>query len=133
MNIFNRMPVISIIFGILLNIVGVVAYVFTDMQHKTALIPCVFGLLILVCGVIARTPAHLKHAMHAAAMIGLLGLVAGGGRFVMGLIKGAQGKEAALAATGTMALLCGLYVFCCVKSFIAAKKARLAAEAAAGN
>jgi hypothetical protein len=125
MNLMNRMPVISIVFGVLLDAAGIIAYVATGSSQKTALIPCIFGMLIFVCGILATKPNFLKHAMHAGAVIALLGLLAGGGRFFSVLLKkGIEGHEAGLAATGSLALLCALYLACCVKSFIEARKAR---------
>ena len=42
---------------------------------KTALIPAAFGLALLLCGALALKESRKKHAMHAAAMVGLLGWV----------------------------------------------------------
>lgn len=122
------MALIAIVFGILLDVAGIVSYVGTGSEHKTALIPCAFGSLILVCGVLALKPNLLKHAMHAAAMVGLLGFVAA---LIPNVIKLAKGKEistVALASTGSMAILCGFFVALCVKSFIDVRRARLAQQ-----
>lgn len=122
-----NMPLIAIVFGILLDITGTAGYVFTGQTHKTALIPSVVGTIILVCGIIALNPKFLKHAMHVAAMFGVLGLLGGAGRFVPSLIKHFQGEDVsqvALASTGSMALLCAIFTALCVKSFIDVRRAR---------
>ncbi|MDX6765334.1 MAG: hypothetical protein SFU85_00935 [Candidatus Methylacidiphilales bacterium] len=127
-----NMPLIAIVFGILLDLAGTVSFFATGATHKTALIPCVFGMIILVCGIIARKEALLKHAMHVAAVFGVLGFLASAGRFVPSLIKQLNGGEpspAALASTGSMALLCGVFTALCVKSFIDVRRARQAAQA----
>ena len=55
-------------FGALLAIVGVVGFVLTGSAHPTALIPCWFGLALVVCGVLASTPDAKKRMiwMHIA-------------------------------------------------------------------
>jgi uncharacterized protein with PQ loop repeat len=123
-----NMAVVAIVFGILLDVAGIVSYVSTGSVHKTALIPCVFGVLIFLCGAMALNPKFLKHAMHVAAMVGLLGFVAALIPNVMKLVKGKEISTVALASTGSMAILCGIFVGLCVKSFIDIRRARRAAQ-----
>jgi hypothetical protein len=123
----NRMPIISIVVGVLLDLVGIFAYVATGSTQKTALIPCIIGMLIFVAGVLATRPSFLKHAMHAAAVIALLGFLAGAGRFsssLLSLLKGGEAKWIALFSVGSMTVLCGFYLALCVRSFIEARRAR---------
>lgn len=122
-----NMPLIAIVFGILLDITGTAGYVFTGQTHLTALIPSAVGTIILVSGIIALNPKFLKHAMHVAAMFGVLGFLGGAGRFVPSLIKHFGGEEVslvALASTGSMTLLCAVFTALCVKSFIDVRRAR---------
>ena len=96
----------------------------------TALIPAAFGVLLLGCGVTALQAAWRKHAMHAAASIGLLGALAASGRGVMAVSKLARGADVnttALAAVGVMAAVCWLLVALCINSFIAARRRQAAA------
>lgn len=96
----------------------------------TALIPAVFGVLLLACGVTALQADWRKHAMHAAASIGLLGALAASGRGVMAIAKLARGAEVnttALVSVLVMAAVCWLLVALCINSFIAARRRQAAA------
>lgn len=93
---------------------------------KTALIPAVFGGLLILCAVgVIMKPDLRKHIMHLAAVIGVLGLVGG---FVP-LIRAGDFDVAKPAARNglLMALICAIFVYFCVQSFIEARKARQAA------
>ena len=118
------MAPVSIVIGLLLILVGVIPYLIHPVS-LTALIPAAVGALLAILGAIALSPAARKHAMHAAAMVGVLGFLAAVGRLVSTLAKG--GTPTALAGTslGLMALLCGLFVLLCVRSFIHARRQRL--------
>ena len=124
------MPGTSVIFGLLLAILGVSGYfgVPEADRSSTALIPAGFGLVLIVLGVVARRDALRKHAMHAAAAAALVGCLVAAGRFFYVLIWGG-GNVATTAgmSTATMAVLCGVFVALCVKSFIDARRARKAA------
>ena len=93
---------------------------------NTALIPAAFGGLLILCaiGVIVK-PELRKHIMHVAAVIGILGLVGG---FVP-LIRAGDFDVAKPAVRNglLMALICAIFVYFCVQSFIEARKAREAA------
>jgi hypothetical protein len=104
-------------------------------KSVTALIPGFFGLVMAICGVIALNESMLKHAMHVAATVGLLGTIAGVGRGAMGLGKFFAGdpslNQRSFAYVWLMALICGVFVFLCVRSFISVRKQRQAEQAAA--
>lgn len=99
----------------------------------TALIPALFGLPLMICGTLAYLENLRKHMMHAAAAIALLGGVLAGGRGMMKIGSlfaeetDATGKRAVLTVL-IMAVICLVYVALSVRSFMAAKRARLAAE-----
>ena len=125
------MPRITIVFGALLIVLGLVAYF--GMQEAgarsvTALIPAFVGLPLLALGLAAEAkPTSRKHTMHAAAALGLLGFLG----TVGGLIKALQwmggtvpGRPAAVRIQAIMAVMSVIYVALCVRSFIAAKRAR---------
>lgn len=95
----------------------------------TALIPMFFGFPLLICGTLALNEKWLKHAMHGAAMFGLLGALGGLGKGIHGLVTG--GNQRAMIFSLLMGVICAVFVFMCVKSFINARKRREAAEAAA--
>lgn len=118
-------PKVTIGFGVALIALGMVSYfgAGTGDDGKTsitALIPAFVGLPLAVLGVVALKESLLKHAMHGAAALGLLGFLAAGGRFAMsGFAKPWPGTMILL-----MALICLAFVILCIKSFIDTRKAR---------
>src|SRR5690348_4350051 len=108
---------ISIIFGILLCVLGVGAFVGTGSHAPTALIPAYFGAPILLCGFIATKPSLRMHAMHGAVLVALIGTVGAAVRIIQGLVNGIK-LPIAFACTVIMLLLCAVFVALCVKSFI---------------
>ncbi len=119
-----NMPLIGSVFGVLLIALGLGGYVAGDMASKTALIPAFFGLPMLIAALIGFKESCLKHAMHAAAVFGLLGFLAPLGRIIPQIIKGKFELNLAGASMVGMVLLCGVFVALCVKSFKDARKAR---------
>ena len=115
--------------GTALILVGAVGYLLSEAENPvTALIPAGVGLLLIVCGVIAMSGERaLKHAMHAAALIGVLGFLAGAGRLAMVLATQDDPSPLGVVALAAMAVICGVFVALCVKSFIDARKRREAA------
>ena len=63
----------TIVFGMLLTLLGLAGYFLTGASSPTALIPAIFGVLLLVLGFLAHFEAARKHAMHAAATVALVG------------------------------------------------------------
>ena len=90
---------------------------------KTALIPAVFGGLLIVCAVIVIVkPTLRKHIMHVAAMIGVLGLIGG---FVPIIRSGDFDLGKPAIRNGLlMSIVCAVFIYLCVQSFIEARKAR---------
>ena len=126
------MAKLTIGFGALLAILGVVGFVLTGSIHYTALIPSWFGLALVACGALASTPDPKKRMlwMHIAVTIGLLGWV-----FPLVRVIGAarQGVpitpstgHAAMLEQEAMILVCFVFTALCVRSFIAARVARTA-------
>jgi len=122
------MPITSIIFGVLLIIIGAVGYVHGVMNDKgsiTALIPAFFGIVIALLGLAAQTKESLRmHLMHAAVLVGLVGFLASAGRLASKFSEIAM--TPAYIAQIAMAVACLLYVIFAVRSFIAARRARTA-------
>jgi hypothetical protein len=126
-----RMIPFTIVIGILLNIVGLVGFFGTGAIHYTALIPCALGLLLILCGILARIPRLHMHAMHLAVLIALLGFGATVSSFSMlGILLQDSGAEKGHAAISKMstALLCGIFVVFCIRSFVVARLARKAGK-----
>lgn len=125
------MPVVSIVFGLLLSALGGWAYVASDSASKTALIPCIPGIVLIICGALALNEKFLKHAMHTAALFGVLGFLGGAVNAVRALIAGKQISDFAVIVSIGMALLCGVFTALCVKSFIDVRRAKARAAASA--
>lgn len=124
------MAKVTLVFAVLLAVLGVVSYVGTGSQHPTALIPLWFGLGLGVFGFLAisRSERRRKIFMHINVTIGALGFI---GAVASALHNYGTARSAgispdytALEAQGAMALLMLVYVNLCVRSFIAARRAR---------
>jgi hypothetical protein len=117
--------------------IGLAGYFIPEQRNFTALIPAAFGTVLFVCGALAAAfPGGHKHFMHAAAMVTLLGLLG----TAMGVVKAvlwALGTEparpAAVAAQTLTFVVLAWFLAAAIRSFIAARKARQAAAAAAGQ
>jgi hypothetical protein len=127
------MGVVTIVLGVFLGVLGVVGFVATGSEHPTALIPSGFGVLFMLLGVLARRDRLRMHVMHVAAMLGLVGFAATA-RGLVGLAQLLAGgdleRPAAAVSQSLMALACLAFVGLCVRSFIEARRRRLAREAA---
>ena len=84
------MAPIAILFGALLTLLGGGFFVYTGMdpQKITALIPAFFGIPLIVLGVLARSEKLRMHAMHGAALLGLVGFGMPAFMVIKGLIAG---------------------------------------------
>ena len=70
------MPLTAIAFGIMLIGLGMGGYFGTGTASLTALIPAAFGLILALFGLVSfLKPGLRKHAMHAAAVLTLIGFV----------------------------------------------------------
>ena len=121
------MPLVTIVVGVLLVVLGVVSYQQSDVHAPTALIPAYVGGVLVLLGAIALSPGARKHAMHLAVIVGLLGFLAAVGRLVSTLARGNTPTRLSGTSLGSMALLTGIFVILCVRSFIVARRNRLAA------
>lgn len=122
------MPTLAIVFGLILDALGLGAYLASETKSVTALIPAFFGTVIFLCGLLAALiPGIRMHVMHLAALVGLLGTLGGLG---MGLPKlgrlldGSIEKPMASIMQISMGAVCLVFLALCVKSFIDARRAR---------
>jgi hypothetical protein len=124
-------PLITVVFGILLVALGLWGRFGTPegQNSVTSLIPAFIGAPVILLGLLALKESLLKHTMHLAAMLGLLGFLAAGGRLVTKLIQTGTLEGRAALSTGLMTSLCGVFVALCVNSFIQARRRRKAQEA----
>jgi len=121
------MAKISISFGIIFIILGLVSYFGISSESITALIPAFLGIPVLVLGFVGLNEKYLKHSMHGAAVLMLIGF----GGTVSGLIKffrmlGGEVFErpSAITVQAIMAVLCLVFLIFAVKSFIDARRKR---------
>jgi uncharacterized membrane protein len=116
----------TIIFGILLGVVGVAGYFGTGMVSVTALIPAFMGLPFLLLGALAYQDRLRKHVMHLAAALALVGFLVtasmGWPKLVTLATGGHVERPAAVYSQSITALLCGIFVVLCVNSFIQARR-----------
>ncbi len=124
------MAKVTIIFAVLLIILGLTGFFYTGSIHYTALIPTWFGLAMGIGGILAISPSESRRKlfMHINVTIGLIG-------FVGALVEALRGYGAArsaglepdmiaLTSKLIMAGLLFIYVNLCIKSFVEARRAR---------
>ena len=122
----------TIVFGVLLIILGLVGYLGTGSAHSTALIPTWWGLALGIGGLLAISPNERRRKifMHINVTVGLLGLIGASVEavrsYVSAAANGHETNHIALAAKLAMAGLLLIYVILCVRSFINARRARQA-------
>ncbi len=121
------MAKISITFSIILIILGLYSYFGISSESITALIPTFLGIPVLILGLLALNEKYLKHAMHGAAVLMLLGF----GGTVGGLIKFFRmlsgevfERPSAIIIQAIMALICLTFLIFAIKSFIDARRKR---------
>jgi hypothetical protein len=135
------MPTLSVMFGVILTALGLVAYfnpaplgvgkdgLPATAGHPTSLSPVAIGAILLLAGIVAMAkPGARKHAMHLAAVAGLLGTIGG---LVPVILRKFNFEEVAVKVGVGMAVFSAIFLAMCVNSFIQARKARMAAAGSA--
>lgn len=127
------MPSAAMFFGLALIVLGALGYLASAAQSWTALIPAMLGFPLVLLGALASKASLRKYAMHAAALLTLVGLLgsARGVPQLAALISGDEvARPAAAVAQSIMAALCLVFVILCVKSFVDARRKRALAALA---
>jgi hypothetical protein len=124
------MAKITVLFGVLLIILGAASFILTGQRFPTSLIPVAFGILLVIFGGMAETPETRRRMlfMHIAVTIGLLGFLATAPALLSAfqLFKGKLFPyPAAIEEKAAMSVLLLIYVVLCVRSFIAARRSRV--------
>jgi uncharacterized membrane protein HdeD (DUF308 family) len=121
--------------GIILIALGGWGYLGADKDapSMTSLIPAFFGAPLVILGVLALKEHLRKHAMHAAAAIGLIGFIAAAVGLAMGYKRTGTLESRGAIGSGGMALVCLVFVGLCVNSFIQARRARRLKEQSTGS
>jgi len=118
-------------FGILLIVLGILGFVATGSAHPTALIPVGIGLLFVLFGIMANSPDGKKrmlwmHISVTVALLVFLGMIPA----CIDVIRLSRGVSfpypAAVEEKAALGLFCLIYVLFCVRSFINARRSRLA-------
>ena len=123
------MAKVTIAVSVLLMVLGVGCYFLTEESNMVELLPAYFGLPLFAFGLVARNEYTRRHALLATVIFGLLGffvaLMMGFPQWKM-VASGAEIPRPLLAYEQlAMTILCGGSVVLCVKSLIAARKARV--------
>ena len=120
----------TIVFAVLLIILGLAGYFYTGHQYPTALIPAAFGLVMGILGFLAMSPSESRRKlfMHINVTIGVIGFLAAAIRalnsYGTARSEGVDPNYIALGSQAIMAALLLNYVVLCVKSFIDVRRAR---------
>jgi hypothetical protein len=118
---------VTIGFGLALALLGVGGYMGTDRVSLTALIPLALGALLVLCGALARRPALHRHAMHAAAVVALAGVL-GPLRVLPQMAALVAGRavphQAAVLDQLLLLVVCAVLLGLYIRSFVAARRAR---------
>jgi len=121
--ILANMPIMAIMQGFLLVVIGIIFYLFPeDKQSVTALIPSFIGLGLLIPGYLAYMNENMKmHAMHVAVLVSLIGTL-GGAMGIQDAIAGDWSRPT--IARMILLLTCGEYMIFSIMSFRQARVKR---------
>lgn len=112
---------LSIVLGIALIVLGIGAYVLSDFASITALIPAFFGVLIAILGVVGYQWTDRQrlaaYGIGLLAVLGVLGSTRGIPDIVALLTGEAVGSTIAVVSQGTMIIIC-LVLLAAVIQFI---------------
>jgi hypothetical protein len=124
------MAKLTIVFGVVLILVGVTGFVLTGSHAPTALIPALIGLILGVSGYMSLTEDAKKRAlwMHIAVTVGLLGFL-GTIKSAFDVFALAHGADLphpiAIEEKAATCLICLIFVAFCIRSFIEARRSRI--------
>ena len=123
------MAKLTIMFGIVLILLGIVGFVSSPLHAPTALIPCAVGVILAFLGALASTEDAKKRMlhMHIAVTVGLLGFL-GTAMSIWQYIQMLRGVQfphpIAVEEKAAMSIVLLVFVILCVRSFINARRAR---------
>lgn len=117
---------VTLWFGVIMVLFGIVSYIGTGATSLTALIPAFLGVPIALLGIAARNEQRRTMALRAAVALGILGL--------LGTFSGISGVMSALILDGkiiptislrlqaVMAIGCALFVALYVRNVMMARR-----------
>jgi fucose 4-O-acetylase-like acetyltransferase len=121
------MAKVTILFGLLLIVLGVVGYVGTGWHAPTALIPTYIGIVFTILGILARRGSQKKRmtVMHVAVTLALL-LFLGTAKSIWDFIQMERGhamlRPIAVEDRAVLSMMLLIYVLLCVRSFTKARR-----------
>jgi len=124
------MAKVTIVFGILLIVLGLVGFFGTGAVHSTALIPTWFGLALTLGGILSISPSETRRKIfaHINVTVGLLGFLGAAGsalhNYGHNRSLGLDPDYKAMVSQLVMAGLMLIYVNLCIQSFIKARRSR---------
>jgi len=119
-----NLPKLTIIYAVLLIILGLAGYFGLGMVSITALIPAFFGIVMLIVGFLAFKENLRRHAMHIASALGFIGFLATISSlpaFITLLGGGEVARPGAVVGKTVMASLSLMYFTLCFRSFVQAR------------
>jgi len=123
------MAKLTIMFGVVLFLLGIVGFVSSPLHAPTSLIPSVVGVILAALGGLASTEDAKKRMlhMHIAVTVGLLGFL-GTAKSIWDYIQMLRGVQfphpIAVEEKAAMSVVLLVFVILCVRSFINARRAR---------
>ncbi len=119
----------TIWFGAALMVLGIVGYLGSGAASPTALIPTVVGAVLAALGAAGRRENRRALTMHVAAVVALLGFL-GSAMGLVSLPDLVTGEDLerpwAVGVQSVMALVLAVYLVLSIRSFMAARRTRLA-------
>lgn len=125
------MAKVTLVFAVLLIALGLLGFIGTGSEHYTALIPTWIGLILGLFGLLSFSPdsGRRKLFMHINVTVALLGFLGTAGELIRSTLHanatGVAPSAAAVESKYALAVLLLIYIILCVRSFIAARRARL--------
>ena len=120
---------VTIWFGTALMVLGIVGYVGSGAASPTALIPTVVGAILAALGAVGRQEDRRALTMHVAAVVALLGFL-GSAMGLVSLPDLLSGEDLdrpwAVGVQSIMAVVLAVYLVLSIRSFIAARRTRVA-------
>ena len=110
--------------GVALILLGIVTIALVEHKSVTALIPTFIGILLLIAGLLATKEKLRMHAIHAALLVAIIGLLGAGMNVAKlpQLFSGEAERPAAIIESTIMAVVLLEYIALGVRSFINARR-----------
>jgi len=117
----------TLVFAVLLIALGMTGYLGTGSLHPTALIPAWIGIALGFGGLLAISPSESRRKlfMHINVSIGVLGFLGGAVEVVRSYVHGTftdNTEIIAMASKLALTTLLLIYVYLCMRSFIAVRR-----------